>query len=573
MLSARNTIDNYELLMEYQEENKICQNCKGNFLIEPEDFSFYEKIKVPAPTFCPECRQQRRLLWRNERTLYRRNCDLAGKSIVSMYSPDSPFKVYDISAWWSDEWDPKDYAQDIDFSRSFFEQWRELQLKVPRIALLNKNCTNSDYCNHSNNSKDCYLCTTAFDCENVLYSTNVIPLKNGSDCYKVYGKSNENLYECIDIHNCYNCQYCYRVDDSFDCYYSFDLRGCSNCFLSYNLRNQSYCFLNQKYSREEYLEKIKEFNLSSYEVRQELYKAWQEIIFEKALHRSMVIESSVDCTGGMIFQSKNAKNCFDAENMEDCKYIHFTVNGLKDSYDVYHVGVNAELIYEAQGMTRSSNVIACHLSYDDTNISYCDSCHNSNELFGCVGIKKGSFMIFNKQYEKKEYFILKEKLINHMKETGEYGMFFPPELSPFAYNESMANVYMNLSKEEAKTRGFRWKDDMPGTFGKETLTFDEIPDSIEDVDHNITKEVLTCAKTGRNYNIVSQEFDFYKKHSVPVPHIHPDERYKARIAMRPERKLYDCTCAVTGMPLKTGYPPRKRPKMIVSDEVYKREVL
>jgi hypothetical protein len=32
-------------------ETKICQNCKKNFIIEPDDFGFYEKIKVPPPTF------------------------------------------------------------------------------------------------------------------------------------------------------------------------------------------------------------------------------------------------------------------------------------------------------------------------------------------------------------------------------------------------------------------------------------------------------------------------------------------------------------------------------------------
>ncbi|MDI6602738.1 MAG: hypothetical protein QME57_01280 [Patescibacteria group bacterium] len=38
------------------QEIKQCQNCKKEFVIEPEDFLFYEKIKVPPPTWCPECR-------------------------------------------------------------------------------------------------------------------------------------------------------------------------------------------------------------------------------------------------------------------------------------------------------------------------------------------------------------------------------------------------------------------------------------------------------------------------------------------------------------------------------------
>ncbi|MBI5220508.1 MAG: hypothetical protein HY978_01565 [Candidatus Liptonbacteria bacterium] len=37
-------------------EAKICQNCKTDFTIDPEDFDFYRKIDVPPPTWCPECR-------------------------------------------------------------------------------------------------------------------------------------------------------------------------------------------------------------------------------------------------------------------------------------------------------------------------------------------------------------------------------------------------------------------------------------------------------------------------------------------------------------------------------------
>ena len=29
-------------------ETRNCQNCKKDFVIEPDDFSFYEKIKVPS---------------------------------------------------------------------------------------------------------------------------------------------------------------------------------------------------------------------------------------------------------------------------------------------------------------------------------------------------------------------------------------------------------------------------------------------------------------------------------------------------------------------------------------------
>lgn len=65
-----------------ESETRICQKCKKDFIIEPDDFGFYEKIKVPPPTFCSECRMIRRMTWRNERSLFKRTCDYTGNSIL-----------------------------------------------------------------------------------------------------------------------------------------------------------------------------------------------------------------------------------------------------------------------------------------------------------------------------------------------------------------------------------------------------------------------------------------------------------------------------------------------------------
>ena len=149
------------------QETKNCKNCQKDFTIETEDFNFYEKIKVTPPTWCPECRQLRRYAWRNERILYRRNCDLCGKSTVTIYSQNKPYKVYCNECWWGDDWDFTSYGRDFDFSRPFFEQFAELQHKVPRMALLNKRSVNSEYTNHSGDNKNVFLSFCVFEGENI----------------------------------------------------------------------------------------------------------------------------------------------------------------------------------------------------------------------------------------------------------------------------------------------------------------------------------------------------------------------------------------------------------------------
>ena len=111
-------------------EQIVCQNCKKDFIIESDDFSFYEKIKVPPPTFCPECRMTRRLIWRNERSLYKRICDFCQKKIISIYNVDVLFPVYCSECWKGDGWNPMKHGKNYDFQKPFFEQWYELFLKV-----------------------------------------------------------------------------------------------------------------------------------------------------------------------------------------------------------------------------------------------------------------------------------------------------------------------------------------------------------------------------------------------------------------------------------------------------------
>src|SRR3989338_8172321 len=138
-------------------ETKTCQNCHNNFTIEPEDFKFYEKMQVPPPTFCPECRLQRRSMFRNERKLFWAKSAKSGKEILSLYPPESGFVIYDEKEWWSDDWDPMEYGKDYDFSRPFFEQFFELSKITPRYSRDVMNMVNSNYSANASDLKNSYL--------------------------------------------------------------------------------------------------------------------------------------------------------------------------------------------------------------------------------------------------------------------------------------------------------------------------------------------------------------------------------------------------------------------------------
>ena len=562
-------------------ESRICQNCSNSFNIEPDDFSFYEKIGVPAPTWCVECRQQRRYAWRNERTLYRRNCDMCNKSTVTIYSPSKPYKVYCNECWWSDNWDPTSYARDFDFSRSFFEQFSELQHESPRMALLNKNSTNSEYTNHSANNKDAYLSFCIFDSENIMYSNWV--LENSRDCMdcSFVNEKGERLYQVIDSRKSYQCQNSIFLKDCSNCYYCYDCRGCNNCFLSSNLRNKSYVFKNQQLTREQYFEELKKYNLGSFEHRELLNNEFKNLRERESIHRYVISERNINSTGSMLFDCNNVVQSFELDDGENCKYLYGSLH-IKDSMDIYHVGYNAELCYESQGCVRVANCQFCHLCYDNVNIMYCDTCQNSQNLFGCVSIKKGEYMILNKKYSKDEYLLLKEKIIEHMKSTGEYGEFFPPSIAPVYYNETQGNLYMSMSKEDAISRGWNWEEGLPGTFGKETITASDIPDNIIDISDDYLKEIFSCTSCTKNYNLTTDELLFYRKEIIPLPRKCPNCRYKSRIDLRPVRKLWyrSCMCDISNHghegkcanEFETSYAP-DRPEKVFCESCYQKEVL
>jgi hypothetical protein len=139
-------------------ETRKCRHCSAEFPITDQDLEFYEKVSpvfagvkysIPAPTLCPDCRQQRRLSFRNERKLYKRKCDATGRDIISIYSPEKPFKVYHQDEWWSDKWDPLSYGTDFDFGRPFFEQFGELMREVPVMSVIVMNNSNADYGNYA----------------------------------------------------------------------------------------------------------------------------------------------------------------------------------------------------------------------------------------------------------------------------------------------------------------------------------------------------------------------------------------------------------------------------------------
>jgi hypothetical protein len=135
----------------------------------------------------------------------------------------------------------------------------------------------------------------------------------------------------------------------------------------------------------------------------------------------------------------------------------------------------------------------------------------------------------------------------------KYGEFFPPELSPFAYNETIANEYFPLTKEEAISKGYHWKDRE-----EKKVTIDlknsDLPDNIQEVkSEEILGKIIECSHQGKcndnctiGFKIIEKELEFYQKMNLPLPRLCPNCRHHQRIKQRNPMKLFKRQCQCNG---------------------------
>ncbi len=541
-----------------------CTICGTTFSISSKEVSLHKKFGFDPPAHCFECNQKHLISFRNGRTLYHRKCDATGQDIISIYAPEKPFKVYKAESWYSDTWDALDYGRPFDFSRPFFEQFRELQLAVPRLALLNMNGENSDYCNMTYGNKNSYLVFGGDFNEEVLFGTLCMRNRNSLDCD--FSNESELAYEVSDVIECYRVQFAMDSKNCSDCAFISDCVGCSECILCTNLVKKSFHIRNKPYSKDEYFKQKALLLNGSSSQQQKNYREFLELRSARIVKYARLL-SCENCTGGYIKNSRNCDNAYDVSDSEDLCNVIFASKS-KDCFQSSLIGDNSELIYQ---LISCLNAINCSFSYfplDTTNAMYSETVMNCQNIFGCIGLRRKEYCILNMQYSEVEYRATVKKIQEHLKKTGEWGKFFPKSFSCFGYNESTANDYFPLTKEQALKEGFTWRDEDNRDYKPQSIT---LTDSIDGMSENILNDTLSCLQCKKNYRIVSQELKFYKSEKLPIPRECPNCRHLRRMSVRNPRKLFKRFCEQCGVELLSTYST-ERPEIVYCEGCYLKEV-
>ncbi len=482
--------------------------------------------------------------------LHKRKCDKTGKNIISIFRPDCKYPVWHRDEWFENANPP---SAEVDFSKPFFPQAFELFCKSPIPHIFQSNNQNCEYTDDWYYSKNCYLCHSGQGNEDCRYCYGCDKIKDIH--YAVFSFNSERCFDLINSDMCFNSLFLLNCKNVSDSAFLYDCRSCSNCLFCFNLRNKEYCFGNKQLSKEEFEKKKKEWNLSSYKNYQKAKDFFDKMIKDIAWHRALQIDRSENSTGNFIRNCNDCENCYLLSHHENCVNTCFCGPHAKSTLDSLGT-VGSELTF------MSSLPVYCYDARFSFSVShckfveYCAYMQNCQYCFGCCGLVNEKYCIFNKKYSKEDYEMLRDKIISHMKKTGEWGDFFPPHFAPNPYEESFSGFRFPLSKNN----DFKFYTAEPlEKIDMKTAEISRIPDSYGDVDEKMDEwlfgQIFWDDEYSRCFHIQKADVNFAKKVQCPLPHSYYMHHIQDNLRYMPfSGELRKTKCVKSDVDIFTNWP-------------------
>lgn len=521
-----------------------------------------EKISFPLPTLSPESRLRRMMMFRNERTLYKRKCDKTWNTIISLYPQQYEGKIYSPNERWSDNRDPLAFGKDYT-PWKFYEDLKDLFTQVPFLNMFAFNNENSDYTNGSEGNKNCYMIFASDHNEDCYYSYSILKCKSVVDCYGC--KWCENSYQAIDSIDSMKVIYSQNIENSFNVIFSYNIQNCKNTFLCTDLKDKEYYFMNQYVWKERRENEIEPMIQNIFKNREEsVYAKKLEDMKKSSIVKNMNIINTENGIWDLISNSKNIRYSFEAHDTEDINGV-INTNNCKDIMWWYVVVDWSQKVHEwvwCAANYATSTVRNSRTPVKNTHFS--NFIMNSQNMFGVVSCRNKEYCILNKQYSKEDREKTAKQIAKELQDNGKRGEFFDPEFSPFPYNDTVAMEYYPVTADqltilepekfisnaildlgwEQKIK-IKWRTqeneiNIPENI--QTIKKTELPSNIKQIEDDIISKAIICEVTERPFRISMQELHFYRKNGLPIPTKHPDLRHKERLQKRPGRDLYIRRC-------------------------------
>ncbi len=527
---------------------RVCEETGESFEITAKDIEMCRLLKMPLPKTVWWARMRQKRSFLGGFDLFRRSLP-DGRSIVTMYDPESFATFIPSEEWYSDTFDPFSYGIAIDPTQPFLTQWDLFSHGMPRAALMtDAKSVGSEWSIYYLNLKNGYNCWGTWDSEDILYADQTLNSKHSSDLS--LSKDCEWCYDSVMCKKCARVSYSERCQNSMDLLFCLACRNCSDCFGSTNLRNKRFVFLNEQLDGDEYKKRIAEIDLTDATVVEAWRTKIHQDVWNKAIRCGESMTNVQNAVGDDIENSRDVYgvSVFDSERVYHCM---LTWSG-KDCYDSIG-GLKFELCANDLCSVESSNMRMDILCLNSINLEYSEFCDNCEDCFGCIGLRHKKFCIFNRQYTEEEYWPLVDAIKTAMLERGEYGDFFPHQMNPIAFNASHAMALWPTEEQEARRIGMRWysfNDEKNG----EASAMSELPQRLVDTTDAILDQKFRCPATSRIFRYVKPELDFHRTMNLALPRVHPSIRRYGRAAQQFAMRLHHRSCDKCGAGMQSRIP-------------------
>lgn len=548
---------------------KTCTKTGQLFTVSDEEMALRRKFGIESePDTSPAYRFMLLGAFWQHWHLYERTCDKTGKDIISVFSKDCPYPV-----WHRDEWikyaDPP--GADFDTNKDVFPQMWEFFKHSPIAHNMvggNENCEYTDdwwYC------KNCYLCHSGLENQDLKYCYRTLKCRDSQ--FLVFSTGCELSVDLTYCFNCFQVIYAFMCHQCHDSAFLFDCRNCQHCLFCSNLRNREYCILNQQYTKEEYERKKLELDLRKHSVYEHAQKIFWDMMKQKAWFRANIIDHCENSDGNFLSDCKNCHNCYLITGpAEDCINSTRQGGGIKDSLDCVGAAIGSELAYScclAQDTCYDNrfcyNTIQCRFA------KYCAHCIQCEYIFGCCGLVGKKYYIFNRPYTKEQYEQQVSIIVEKMKQTGEYGQFFPGYFAAHPYNESWAYMHWPMDEEKQKQLGLRLsphQEERVSHYKNET----DVPDDCSQASESVVQDVFWDIKAHKPFQIQKTDISFCQETGVPLPYTHYARRLQENFKWIPfSGMMRNIRCPKCKIETQTDWPSEYNNR-ILCESCYQKEV-
>ncbi|MDH3324762.1 MAG: hypothetical protein OEL89_03930, partial [Candidatus Peregrinibacteria bacterium] len=266
---------------------QVCEISGEEFEVSDLEISLRKKMGIEGvPTMAPKYRFRELGAFWQHWSLHKRKCDKTGEALVSVFSDKCPYPV-----WHKDTWIAKTDPAGIEFdeNQDVFPQMWEVFQHSPIPHNIGTNTENCEYTDDWWFSKNCYLCHSGYQCEDLKYCYRVI---GGSrECqFAVFSFSSELCVDIINSERCFESVYLLNCKNVQNSAFLYDCRNCSDCMFCFNLRNKQYHWGNQPLTKEEFFKKKEAWNLSSRKNYEKAKKFFAEMMQNMAWHRAVEVD-------------------------------------------------------------------------------------------------------------------------------------------------------------------------------------------------------------------------------------------------------------------------------------------